>query len=160
MLVSGDREPEARYLANLVGVKSVYSSQSPEEKVAIVRRENETAKTLLLGDGINDAPALMTASVGIALGQTSDITHEAAGAVIMDASLSRVDELFHIGRRMRSIGLQSALGGMILSAFGMLLAASGHLPPVEGAIARRLFDVLAIVNALRVSVPPKTLIDF
>ncbi len=68
MLVSGDREPEARYLANLVGVKSVYSSQSPEEKVAIVRRENETAKTLLLGDGINDAPALMTASVGIALG--------------------------------------------------------------------------------------------
>jgi len=56
----------------------------------------------------------------------------------MDASLSRVDELFHIGRRMRSIGLQSALGGMILSAFGMLLAASGDLPPVEGAIARRL----------------------
>lgn len=160
MLVSGDRESEAQYLAGVVGIESVHASQSPEEKVEIVRHETQREKTLFLGDGINDAPALMTASVGVAFGQNSDITSEAAGAVIMDASLARVDELFHISRRMRSIALQSAVGGMVLSVLGMVLAASGFLPPVGGAIAQELIDVLAIANALRAALPPATLVDF
>jgi heavy metal translocating P-type ATPase len=160
MLVSGDRESETRYLAGVVGIGSVHSSKSPEEKVQIVRQETQEERTLFLGDGINDAPALMTASVGVAFGQNSDITSEAAGAVIMDASLARVDELFHISRRMRSIALQSAVGGMVLSALGMILAASGYLPPVAGAIAQELIDVIAIANALRAALPPKTLVDF
>lgn len=160
MLVSGDRESEAQYLAGVVGIESVHASQSPEEKVGIVRHETQREKTLFLGDGINDAPALMTASVGVAFGQNSDITSEAAGAVIMDASLTRVDELFHISRRMRSIALQSAVGGMVLSVLGMILAASGFLPPVAGAIAQELIDVLAIANALRAALPPATLVDF
>ena len=160
MLVSGDRESETRYLADLVGIKAVYSAQSPEEKVEIVRQETQVGKTLFLGDGINDAPALMTATVGIAFGQNSDITAEAAGAVIMDASLERVDELFHISRRMHSVALQSAIGGMVLSALGMIFAASGYLPPVGGAIAQEIIDVLAIANALRAAIPPKTLVDF
>lgn len=160
MLVSGDRESEVRYLADLVGVKTVHASKSPEEKVAIVREETRLAKTLFLGDGINDAPALMTATVGIAFGQNSDVTAEAAGAVIMDASLERVDEFFHISRRMRSIALQSAIGGMALSLLGMLLAAAGYLPPVEGAITQEIIDVLAILNALRAALPPETLVDF
>lgn len=160
MLVSGDRESETQYLAGVVGIESVHSSKSPEEKVEIVRHETQKERTLFLGDGINDAPALMTASVGVAFGQNSDITSEAAGAVIMDASLARVDELFHISRRMRSIALQSAVGGMVLSAFGMILAASGFLPPVAGAIAQELIDVIAIANALRAALPPSTLVDF
>jgi len=160
MLVSGDRESETQYLAGLVGIKAVHASKSPEEKVAIVREETRSAKTLFLGDGINDAPALMTATVGIAFGQNSDITTEAAGAVIMDASLGRVDEFFHISRRMRSVALQSALGGMASSALGMIFAASGYLPPVGGAIAQEIIDVLAIANALRAAIPPKTLVDF
>lgn len=160
LLVSGDRESEVRYLADLVGLKTVYSSKSPEEKVAIVRQETGKAKTLFLGDGINDAPALMTATVGIAFGLNSDITTEAAGAVIMDASLTRVDEFFHISRRMRSIALESAVGGMALSLLGMLFAASGYLPPVEGAITQEIIDIFAIANALRAALPPKTLIDF
>lgn len=160
MLVSGDRESEVRYLADRVGVKTVYFSQSPEEKVALVRRETATSKTLFLGDGVNDAPALLTATVGIAFGQSSDITTEAAGAVIMEASLDRVDELFHIGRRMRSIALQSAVGGMVLSLLGMIFAAGGYLSPVQGALAQELIDILCIVNALRAAVRPRTLIDF
>jgi len=160
MLLSGDRESETQYLAGLVGIKAVHASKSPEEKVTIVREETRAAKTLFLGDGINDAPALMTATVGIAFGQNSDITTEAAGAVIMDASLARVDEFFHISRRMRSVALQSAIGGMALSALGMIFAASGYLPPVGGAIAQEIIDVLAIANALRAAIPPKTLIDF
>ena len=85
---------------------------------------------------------------------------EAAGVVILESSLQRVDELMHIGRRMRSIALQSAVGGMVLSAVGMVLAALGFLPPVAGAIAQEVIDVFAVVNALRVAVPPKVLTDF
>ena len=96
LLVSGDRESEVRYLAEHVGIHEVYAGQTPEEKVAITREETSRAPTLFIGDGINDAPALVTATVGIAFGQQSEITTEAAGAVIMDTSLKRVDELFHI----------------------------------------------------------------
>ena len=160
MLVSGDRESEVRYLAELVGVTEVYASQSPEEKVGLVRRATEEAKTLFLGDGINDAPALMTASIGVAFGHHSDITTESAGAVIMDTSLEKVDEFFHIARRMRSIALQSAVGGMVLSVVGMFFAAAGYLPPVAGAICQEVIDLFAILNAIRAAFPPKNLIDF
>ncbi len=160
MLVSGDREAETRHLAELVGVTKVYSSKSPEEKVAIVREETARARTLFLGDGINDAPALLAATVGVAFGQNNDITTEAAGAVILDASLAKVDEFLHIGRRMRRVALQSALGGMALSIFGMGLAAAGRLPPVAGAVAQEIIDVFAILNALRAGFSPRSLTDF
>ncbi|TAM78823.1 MAG: heavy metal translocating P-type ATPase [Acidobacteria bacterium] len=160
MLVSGDRESEVKYLADLVGVKEVYASQSPEEKVELVRKATQEAKTLFLGDGINDAPALMTASIGIAFGHNSDITTESAGAVIMDTSLEKVDEFFHIARRMRTIALQSAIGGMVLSMIGMVFAAAGYLPPVAGAICQEAIDLLAILNAIRAAFEPRSLIDF
>jgi heavy metal translocating P-type ATPase len=160
MLISGDRESEVRYLAEKVGIKDVRANQSPEQKLALVRQETGRADTLFLGDGINDAPALTAATVGVAFGQGSDITSEAAGAVILESSLARVDELLHIGRRMRTIALQSAVGGMALSFIGMLFAAAGHLPPVAGAITQEIIDVLAVVNALRVAIPPKSLTDY
>ncbi|MEP7027159.1 MAG: heavy metal translocating P-type ATPase [Candidatus Eisenbacteria bacterium] len=160
LLVSGDRASEVEYLAQRVGITEVYSGQSPEQKLALVRELTKDAPTVFLGDGINDAPALTAATVGIAFGQGSDITSEAAGAVILDSSLQRVDELLHIGRRMRAIALQSAVGGMALSVVGMGLAATGHLPPVAGAIAQEGIDLLAILNALRVALPPKSLSDY
>ncbi len=160
MLISGDRESEVRYLAEKVGIKDVRANQSPEQKLALVREETARANTLYLGDGINDAPALTAATVGIAFGQASDITSEAAGAVILESSLARVDELLHIGRRMRTIAMQSAVGGMALSVVGMLFAAAGYLPPVAGAITQEIIDVLAVVNALRVAIPPKSLTDY
>ncbi len=160
MLVSGDRESEVRYLADRVGIEEVRFGQSPEQKLALVRAETQRANTLFLGDGINDAPALTAATVGVAFGQGSDITAEAAGAVIMESSLERVDELFHIGRRMRLIALQSALGGMALSLIGMLIAAAGYLPPVAGALVQEIIDVVAVLNTLRAAVPPKELTDY
>jgi P-type E1-E2 ATPase len=160
MLVSGDRESEVKYLAELVGIREVHSSQTPEQKLELVRRETALAPTLFMGDGINDAPALTAATVGLAFGQNSEITSEAAGAVILDSSLSRVDEFLHISRRMRSIALQSAIGGMVLSVVGMLLAANGWLTPVAGAVAQEAIDVIAVLNALRVALPPKQLTDF
>jgi len=160
MLVSGDRESEVRYLADKVGIKHVHFSQSPEQKLELVRKETLSAKTVFLGDGINDAPSLTAATIGIAFGQNSDITGESADAVIMDSSLLKVDELFHIGARMRKIALQSAVGGMVLSVIGMVLAGLGYLTPVAGAVTQEIIDVLAIVNALRAAMPPKTLSDF
>lgn len=160
MLVSGDRESEVRYLANRVGITDVHAGKTPEEKLDIVRRETDAAKTLYLGDGINDAPALTAATVGVALGQNSDITTEAAGAVIMDSSLKKVDEFMHISRRMRTIALQSAIGGMALSVLGMAFAAAGFLPPVAGAVFQEIIDVFAVMNALRAALPPKSLTDF
>lgn len=160
MILSGDRESEVRYLADKVGIKEIYASKSPEEKLEIVKAETKQASTLYLGDGINDAPSLMAATVGIALGSKSDVTSEAAGAVIMDASLIKVDEFFHIAQRMRSIALQSAVGGMALSVVGMLMAASGLLSPVAGALGQEFIDLLAVINALRVSIVPRQLTDF
>lgn len=160
MLLSGDRESEVRYLAGKVGITEIHSGQSPEDKVEIVTAEAKLGPTLFVGDGINDAPAMQAATVGVAFGQNSDITSEAADAVIMDASLRKVDELIHIGQRMRVIALQSAVGGMALSVVGMFLAAMGYLPPVAGAITQEVIDVLAVVNALRVTLPFTELTDF
>jgi heavy metal translocating P-type ATPase len=159
MLVSGDREAEVRYLAGEVGITEVHFGKSPEDKVAIVREEARKGPTLFLGDGINDAPAMQAATVGVAFGQNSDITAEAADAVVLDASLGKVDELIHIGRRMRVIGLQSAIGGMVLSMIGMGVASAGYLPPVAGAIAQEVIDIAAVLNALRVALPTKDLRD-
>lgn len=151
MLVSGDRESEVTYLAELLGIKETLASQNPEQKVAIVRAETAKAPTLFMGDGINDAPALASATVGIAFGQHSSVTAEAAGAVIMENSLVKVDELIHISAAMRRIVLQSAIGGMILSIIAMGFAAAGYITPVMGALLQEAIDILAIANALRLT---------
>ena len=147
-------------LAELVGIRDVHFNQSPEQKVELVRRETQTANSIFVGDGINDAPALMAATVGLAFGQNSDVTSEAADAVVMDTSLKKVDEFMHVSRRMRRIALQSAVGGMAISIIGMFVAAAGYLPPVAGAITQEVIDVVAVLNALRAAFPPKQLSDF
>ena len=159
MILSGDRESEVRYLAEQVGITEMHAEQSPEQKLAIVRRETAVAKTLYVGDGINDAPAMMAATIGMAVGQNSDVTAEAADVVAMENSLKKVDEFMHISRRMRSIALQSAVGGMVLSLGGMMFAAGGYLAPVAGAISQEIIDVLAVLNALRAALPPKVISD-
>jgi len=100
------------------------------------------------------------ATAGVALGSNNDITAQAADAVVLDSSLERVDELLHISRRMRRIALESAVGGMILSVIGMILAATGLLSPLLGAVAQEAIDVAAVVNALRVSFYGRRLADF
>ncbi|HEY2118386.1 MAG TPA: heavy metal translocating P-type ATPase [Candidatus Acidoferrum sp.] len=160
MLVSGDRESEVKYLAESVGITEVHAGKSPEEKVAIVKEETAKAKTLFVGDGINDAPALMAATVGVAFGTQNDITTEAADAVVLEPALGKIDELMHIAKRMRRIALQSALGGMAASVLGMVAASLGFLPPIWGAVGQEVIDLLAVLNAVRVALPTEELQDF
>lgn len=151
MVVSGDRASEVNYIAKELGITEVYASQSPEQKVDIVAKETAKAATIFMGDGINDAPALAVATVGLAFGQHNLVTTEAAGAVILGSSLAKVDELLHISMRMRKIALISAVGGMLLSCVGMYFAAIGMVTPVMGALLQEGIDVLAILNALRLT---------
>jgi P-type E1-E2 ATPase len=143
-----------------VGIREVYSAKSPEDKLEIVRKEARRAPTLFLGDGINDAPAMHAATVGVAFGLQSDVTSEAADAVILETSLGRVDELIHIARRMRRIALESAFGGMGLSILGMIAAAWGYLPPIAGAVTQEIIDLVAVLNAVRVALPTGRLTDY
>lgn len=160
MLVSGDRESEVQWLADRVGITEIHAGVSPEGKLKIVEEATRAAPTLFVGDGINDAPALAAATVGIAMGTANDVTGEAAGAVVMDSALERVDELFHIGKRLRSIALQSAVGGMAASLVGMGFAAAGLLPPALGALVQEGIDIVAVANALRVGRDSGRLTDY
>lgn len=160
VLLSGDRPSEVARFAEKMEISLVHGGKSPEEKLDIVRETTAKSPTLYLGDGINDAPAMLNATAGVALGVNSDITSEAAGAVILQSSLASVDVLIHIGRRMRRIALASAVGGMALSIIGMAAGALGFLAPIEGALLQEVIDLAAILNSLRVILPVASLSDF
>ncbi len=160
ILLSGDRPAEVDLFAAGMGITEAFGGKNPEEKVELVRETTLHEKTLYIGDGINDAPAMMAATSGIALGVNSDITSEAAGAVILQSSLVSVDQLMHIGGRMRGIALVSAVGGMGLSLVGMAAASVGLISPIQGALAQEAIDLLSILNSLRMILPTGTLTDF
>ena len=162
MMLTGDTPSAAAATAQQLDLTAadVFAGVRPEGKArAIATLQAQGCKVAVVGDGINDAPAMMAATVGMAIGQNSDVTAEAAGVVIMDNSLEKVDEFMHISRRMRSIALQSAVGGMALSMIGMAFAATGHLSPVGGAISQEIIDILAVLNALRAAFPPSVIHD-
>lgn len=161
ILLSGDRQLEVEHLAKFVGIERIYAGKTPEEKLELVQQTTARTRTLFVGDGINDAPAMLAATASVALGgQNTDVVSEAADAVVLDSSLRKIDELIHIARRTRSIVLQSAVGGMLLSGVGMLLALSGLLPPLTGAICQEFIDLAAVLNALRITIPPAQMSDF
>jgi len=159
-MISGDAEAEVQWVAKGLGVNEIHAGCSPEEKLAIVRQATAKGVTVYMGDGINDAPAMTAATVGIAFGQESDVTAEAAGAVVLDSALAGVDELFHVSKRMRRIALQSVLGGMALSVIGMGFAVAGYLPALFGAIAQEVIDLMAVLNAARVPLAKLPMSDY
>ena len=152
-LATGDREAVAREIAREVGVDRVYADQSPEEKLELVRSIQEDAAlrpVVMVGDGVNDAPALALADVGIAMGTSgATVASEAADAVILVDRIGRVADAVRIGRRSLRIARQSVLVGIGLSMVAMAFAAFGFIPPVYGALLQEVIDVAVIVNALR-----------
>jgi cation transport ATPase len=150
VLLSGDRHDVAQAVGGALGVDVVLSEHTPEQKVQAVLNERARGVTVMVGDGVNDAPALAAADVGIAMGaRGATASSEAADAVIVVDRLDRVAEAVLIARRARHIAVQSVLAGMALSSVGMVLAAFGMLPPVAGAFFQEAIDVAVIVNALR-----------
>ncbi|MBM3766212.1 MAG: HAD family hydrolase, partial [Acidobacteria bacterium] len=154
------REREAKAFAEKAGIDEVLAGQTPEQKLAFVKELAATGPTLFAGDGINDAPALLAATVGVAFGARGDVASSAADAVILDPSIRGLDQLIHIGGRMRRIALQSAIGGMALSLIAMAFAAGGWLAPAAGAILQEVIDLAAIGNALRAAASTESLTDY
>ncbi len=152
-MVSGDRRSVAERIGEETGVDEVYAEQSPEDKLEVVRamREDpETAPVVMVGDGVNDAPALALADVGIAMsGPGATVSSETADAVIVADRVDRVATAVAIGRRSLGIARQSVVFGIGLSAVAMVFAALGYIPPLAGALLQEGIDVAVILNALR-----------
>ncbi|WP_409072841.1 heavy metal translocating P-type ATPase [Micromonospora chalcea] len=150
VMVTGDRPGTARQVAQIVGVDDVIARCSPQEKAERVREESAHAVTVMVGDGVNDAPALAEAHVGVAMGATgATASADVADAVLTVDRLDRLADAVEIARYARRIAVQSATVGMGLAVLAMLVAAAGRLPPVAGAFLQEGIDVLVILNALR-----------
>jgi heavy metal translocating P-type ATPase len=150
VLATGDRHDVARFVAAGLSVDSVRSELTPDQKILVVLSERKNGPVMMIGDGVNDAPALAAADVGLAMGaKGAAASAEAADVVLLVDQLDRVLPAIGIARRSRAIALQSVLAGMGLSIAAMIAAAFGYLPPVEGALLQEVIDVLVIFNALR-----------
>ncbi|HEX9040800.1 MAG TPA: heavy metal translocating P-type ATPase [Trebonia sp.] len=154
VLATGDRSEAAGALGALAGVDEVVAELTPAGKLDVVRREQQQGPVIMVGDGINDAPALALADVGIAMGaRGATASAEAADAVLTVDELARLGEVAAIARRTRRIALQSVLAGMGMSLAAMAAAAAGLLPAVWGALLQEAIDVAVILNALRALAP-------
>ena len=150
VMVTGDRAEAAETIGAALDLDAVLSDQSPSEKVEAVAGEQKLHPSMMVGDGINDAPALAAAGVGVAMGaRGATASSEAAEVVILVDRLDRVAEAVKIARRTRGIARQSIVAGITLSGVAMAAAAFGHLTPVAAAITQEGIDVLVILNALR-----------
>ena len=152
-MATGDRGPVANAVGAALGVDRVYADQSPEGKVEIVRAlraDSALRPVVMVGDGINDAPALALADVGIAMGAPGGtVSSDTADAVVVLDRVDRVLDALQIGRRSLRIARQSVLAGLALSIVAMAAAAAGLLAPVFGALLQEAIDVAVIANALR-----------
>jgi heavy metal translocating P-type ATPase len=152
-LVSGDRRSVADRIGRELEVDRVYAEQTPEQKLEVVRSlraRPELRPVVMVGDGVNDAPALALADVGIAMGAAgATVSSETADAVITVDRIDRVADAVHAGRRSVRIARQSVLAGMGLSIAAMIVAAFGYLPPLAGALFQEAIDLAVILNALR-----------
>jgi heavy metal translocating P-type ATPase len=154
VMVTGDRAAAAQAIGAALDLDAVLADRVPSDKVDAVRSEQRLHPTIMVGDGINDAPALASADVGVALGaRGASASSEAADVVILADRLDRVGEAIMIAQRARRIAIESIVAGMGLSTLAMLAATFGWLLPVPAAIVQELIDVAVILNALRALTP-------
>ncbi|MFB7209114.1 heavy metal translocating P-type ATPase [Streptomyces sp. NPDC056255] len=150
LMLTGDSAEPAREVGAVLGLDDVRAGLDPAGKVAVVRAERERAVTIMVGDGVNDAPALAAADIGVAMGaRGSTASSEAADIVLTADRVDRLADAVLLAVRARRIAVQSALGGMAMSLAAMVAAAFGLLPPAPGALLQEAIDVAVILNALR-----------
>ncbi|MDR3381832.1 heavy metal translocating P-type ATPase [Cupriavidus basilensis] len=154
VMLTGDRDDVAQMTGAMLGVTQVRAQQTPAQKLAAIREAQRDDKVIMVGDGVNDAPALAAADVGVAMGAAgAAASAQAADVVLLVDRLDRLAEAMQIARRTRRIAVQSVVAGMALSLAAMIAAAFGYLPPVAGALLQELIDVVVILNALRARKP-------
>ena len=150
VLATGDRHEVAEAVAAGLPIDLVRADLAPDQKILVVLAERKYGPVMMIGDGVNDAPALAAADIGLAMGaKGAAASAEAADVVLLVDQLDRVLPAIRIARRSRFIALQSVIAGMGLSFLAMIAAALGYLPPVEGALLQEAIDVAVIFNALR-----------
>jgi hypothetical protein len=156
ILLTGDRADAAEMVGRIVGVDAVHAERDPAGKLSIVRAEQAHRPTIMVGDGINDAPALAAAGVGVALAARGiTASAEAADVVVTTDRVDALADAIIIARRSRRIALEAVVVGMGLSLVGMVAAAVGLLPPAAGALAQEAIDIAAIGLALRALLPTR-----
>jgi len=154
VLVTGDRADIADMIGRIVGVDTVLADCDPADKLAAIGRESTNGRTIMVGDGVNDAPALAAAGVGVALAaRGATASSETADVVLTVDRIDALGDAILIARRSKKIALQAVLVGMGLSLVAMVVAAVGLLPPAAGAVVQEIIDVLAIGIALRAVLP-------
>ena len=150
VMLTGDHRDVAEAIGDALGVDEVLAGQTPADKLRAIEAARTFGTTIMVGDGINDAPALAAADVGVAMGaRGAAASSEAAGIVLLVDRLDRLAEALAIARRTRRIAIESVIVGMSLSLVAMAIAALGYLPPIAGAILQEGIDVAAILNSLR-----------
>jgi soluble P-type ATPase/iron-sulfur cluster repair protein YtfE (RIC family) len=150
VMVTGDRRDVAETIGALLGVDEVLAEQKPQDKLSAIKASRSSGTTIMVGDGVNDAPALAAADVGVAMGaRGTAASSEAAGVVLLVDRLDRLGEALRISHRARAIAIESVVAGMGLSIVAMGAAALGYLPPLAGAVLQEAIDVAVILNALR-----------
>ncbi|WP_343039098.1 heavy metal translocating P-type ATPase [Propylenella binzhouense] len=150
VLATGDRRAVAEPIARELGFDAVHAELAPEAKVAIVTAERAGGRVMMVGDGVNDAPALAAADVGVAMGgHGAAASAEAADVVLLADDLARLAAGVSIARDSLRIARQSVFAGIGLSTLGMIAAALGHIPPIQGALIQEAIDLAVILNALR-----------
>jgi P-type E1-E2 ATPase len=150
VLATGDRRDVAEAIAKRLSIDAVRSELTPDQKVMVVLSERKNGTVMMAGDGVNDAPALAAADIGLAMGaKGAAASAEAADVVLLVDQLDRVVPALTIARRSRFIALESVYAGIGLSVAGMIAAAFGYLLPVQGALFQEAIDIAVILNALR-----------
>jgi heavy metal translocating P-type ATPase len=150
VLATGDRRDVARFVSMGLSIDSVRSELTPDQKILVVLAERKNGPVMMIGDGVNDAPALAAADLGVAMGaKGAAASAEAADVVLLVDELDRILPAVKIARRSRFIAWESVVVGIGLSVAAMIAAAFGYLPPVEGALLQEVIDVAVIFNALR-----------
>jgi len=150
VLATGDRREVAQAVTVGLHLDAVHADLTPDRKIAIVQEEKLHGPVMMIGDGVNDAPALAAADLGIAMGaRGATASAEAADVILLVDHLDKVPEAIGVARRSRRIALQSVYAGIGLSVLGMIAAGLGYLTPVQGALIQEAIDVAVILNALR-----------
>ncbi len=150
LLATGDRRAVAEAVTQGLGLDGVRADLTPDQKVLLVIAERKNGPVMMVGDGVNDAPALAAADVGVAMGaRGAAASAEAADVVLLVDHLDRLLSGIEVAQRARQIALQSVAAGIGLSVAGMIAAAFGYLTPVQGALLQEVIDVAVILNALR-----------